>query len=102
MADDGVKSHGVTEGEVFAALSRPLLGPDDRTGNDEADTVLVIHRLEELADQIPNHLRILYHKLYGIKKREGGGWKEVGEATGHEKYFVWRQAHPPGLEVEPD
>lgn len=102
MADKEVTSHGVTEGEVFAQLSKPLLGDDDRTGDVATDVVLAIHRLEALVDQIPNHLRILYHKLYGIHKQAGGGWKEVGEATGHEKYFVWRQAHPPGLEVEPD
>lgn len=97
-----VKSHGVSEGEVFAALAVPLLGDDDRTGNPEADTVKAVLVLEQLAEDVPNWLRILYHKLYGIKKSEGGGWKEVGEITSHEKYFVWRQAHPPGLEVEAD
>lgn len=97
-----VKSHGVTEGEVFGQLAAPLLGDDDLTGEHEADTVKAILKLEEVAEQIPLWLRILYHKLYGIKKAQDGGWKEVGEVTGHEKYFVWRQAHPPGKEVEPD
>lgn len=97
-----VHSHGVTEGEVFAKLATPLLGDDDLTGNAEADTVKAVLALEQLVEIVPLWLRILYHKLYGIKKAQDGGWKEVGEATGHEKYFVWRQAHPPGREVEPD
>lgn len=97
-----VSSHGVTEGEVFAKLASPLLGDDDLTGDNEADTVKAILELEKLVELIPLWLRILYHKLYEIKRAQDGGWKEVGEVTSHEKYYVWRQAHPPGWEVEPD